>query len=90
MLNDDTPHGVCNPILTLIFPNIQKKLQKIMLSPFMKKVPPVGIYTYEIAEQKALEATTLSRDNGFSCITTTFGARMSNSKELTGSTPQRC
>ena len=25
----------------------------------------VGIYTYEVAEQRALEATTLSRDNGF-------------------------
>jgi ATP-dependent Clp protease adaptor protein ClpS len=25
----------------------------------------VGIYTYEIAEQKTIEATTLSRDNGF-------------------------
>ena len=25
----------------------------------------VGIYTYEIAEQRAVEATTLSRDNGF-------------------------
>ena len=25
----------------------------------------VGIYTYEIAEQRAVEATALSRDNGF-------------------------
>jgi ATP-dependent Clp protease adaptor protein ClpS len=25
----------------------------------------VGIYSYEIAEQKSVEATTLSRDNGF-------------------------
>jgi ATP-dependent Clp protease adaptor protein ClpS len=25
----------------------------------------VGLYIYEIAEQKAIEATTLCRDNGF-------------------------
>tara|TARA_B100001287_G_scaffold273715_1_gene277690 strand:+ start:14243 stop:14554 length:312 start_codon:yes stop_codon:yes gene_type:complete len=66
MLNDDTtPMEFVISILTLIFKHTEETAKKIMLTIHEEGSAVVGIYTYEIAEQKALEATTLSRDNGF-------------------------
>ena len=66
MLNDDTTTmEFVISILTLIFKHTEETAKKIMLTIHEEGSAVVGIYTYEIAEQKALEATTLSRDNGF-------------------------
>lgn len=66
MLNDDTtPMEFVISILTLIFKHTEETAKKLVLTIHEEGSAVVGIYTYEIAEQKALEATTLSRDNGF-------------------------
>ena len=66
MLNDtQTPMVFVIEILKSIFKHSDKTAQDIMLSIHNTGSAVVGIYTYEIAEQRAVEATTLSRDNGF-------------------------
>ena len=66
MLNDNaTPMDFVTSILCLVFRHTDEKAKKIMLTIHEEGSAVVGIYTYEIAEQRALEATTLSRDNGF-------------------------
>ena len=66
MLNDNqTPMEFVIEILKSIFKHSDKTAQYIMLSIHNTGSAVVGIYTYEIAEQRAVEATTLSRDNGF-------------------------
>tara|TARA_Y100000813_G_scaffold194068_1_gene174022 strand:+ start:417 stop:719 length:303 start_codon:yes stop_codon:yes gene_type:complete len=66
MLNDtQTPMEFVIEILKSIFKHSDKTAQDIMLSIHNTGSAVVGIYTYEIAEQRAVEATTLSRDNGF-------------------------
>ena len=66
MLNDtSTPMDFVTSILCLIFKHTDETSKKIMLTIHEEGSAVVGIYTYEIAEQRALEATTLSRDNGF-------------------------
>jgi|TARA_A200000159_G_scaffold27935_1_gene24669 ATP-dependent Clp protease adaptor protein ClpS len=66
MLNDNaTPMDFVTSILCLVFRHTDETAKKIMLTIHEEGSAVVGIYTYEIAEQRALEATTLSRDNGF-------------------------
>ena len=66
MLNDtQTPMEWVIEILIRIFKHSDKTAQDIMLSIHNTGSAVVGIYTYEIAEQRAIEATTASRDNGF-------------------------
>tara|TARA_B100001057_G_scaffold402857_1_gene414945 strand:- start:1177 stop:1479 length:303 start_codon:yes stop_codon:yes gene_type:complete len=66
MLNDtQTPMEWVIEILKRIFKHSQKTAEDIMLSIHNTGSAVVGIYTYEIAEQRAVEATTASRDNGF-------------------------
>ena len=66
MLNDtQTPMEFVIEILKSIFKHSDKTALDIMLSIHNTGSAVVGIYTYEIAEQRAVEATTLSRDNGF-------------------------
>ena len=66
MLNDtQTPMEWVIEILIRIFKHSDKTAQDIMLSIHNTGSAVVGIYTYEIAEQRAVEATTASRDNGF-------------------------
>jgi ATP-dependent Clp protease adaptor protein ClpS len=66
MLNDNaTPQDFVTSILCLIFKHTEETAKKIMLTIHEEGSAVVGIYTYEVAEQRALEATTLSRDNGF-------------------------
>ena len=66
MLNDDgTPMDFVTSILSVIFKHSEETSKKIMLTIHDGGSAVVGIYTYEIAEQKTIEATTLSRDNGF-------------------------
>lgn len=66
MLNDDaTPMEFVVGILTEIFKHSVSSAEKIMLTIHNEGSAIVGIYSYEIAEQKSVEAMTLSRNNGF-------------------------
>ena len=66
MLNDErTPMEFVVNILMLIFKHSEETAKKLMLTIHTDGSAVVGIYTFEIAEQKSVEATTLSRDNGF-------------------------
>lgn len=69
MLNDDsTPMDFVIEILISIFKHSQETAKKMMLTIHTEGSAVVGIYNYEIAEQKAIECTTLSRNNGFPLV----------------------
>ena len=66
MLNDDkTPMDWVIGLLTVIFKHSQETAEKITLTIHNEGAGIVGVYTYEIAEQKNNEAITASRENGF-------------------------
>ena len=66
MLNDDvTPMDWVIQVLIEIFKHSRDSAEKITLSIHTDGSAIVGIYTYEIAEMKALEATNMSRNQGF-------------------------
>ena len=66
ILNDDlTPMEWVISILTEIFKHTQSKAQELTLAIHSEGSAIAGIYSYEIAEQKSVEATMLSRNNGF-------------------------
>lgn len=66
ILNDDlTPMEWVISILTEIFKHTQSKAQELTLAIHSDGSAIAGIYSYEIAEQKSVEATMLSRNNGF-------------------------
>ena len=66
VLNDDqTPMEWVVNIPTQIFKHTQTKAQELTLAIHSEGSAVVGIYSYEIAEQKSVEATMLSRNNGF-------------------------
>ena len=65
-LNDDkTPIEFVVSLLIELFKHTQETAVAITMKIHEEGSGVVGIYTYEIAEQKAVEATTLCRDNGF-------------------------
>ena len=65
-LNDDTtPVEWVISILVQVFRHTNDSAEKITLSIHTDGSGVAGIYTYEIAEQKALEAQDLSRSQGF-------------------------
>ena len=66
VLNDDhTPMEFVIELLTGIFRHDQKSAQDLTLEIHNTGSAVVGVYSFEIAEQKGLEATQLSRTNGF-------------------------
>ena len=66
LVNDDaTPMDWVVSILVNIFKHSATTAQQLMLSVHETGSAVCGVYTYEIAEQKSVEAVTLSRDNGF-------------------------
>jgi len=66
LLNDDaTPMDWVVALLQEIFKHSSTTAQQLMLTVHEEGSAVCGIYTYEIAEQKSVEAITLSRDNGF-------------------------
>ena len=66
VLNDDqTPMEWVISILTEIFKHTQSKAQELTLAIHSEGSAIAGIYSYEIAEQKSVEATMLSRNNVF-------------------------
>ena len=69
MLNDDkTPMDWVIGLLTTIFKHSQETAEKITLTIHNEGSGVVGVYTYEIAEQKTAEAITSSRENGFPLV----------------------
>lgn len=66
LLNDEsTPMDWVTSLLVTIFKHSETTAQQLMLSVHNEGSAVCGIYNYEIAEQKSVEAVTLSRDNGF-------------------------
>lgn len=65
-LNDDqTPMEFVVSLLVELFKHSEETAVTITSTIHEEGSGVVGIYTFELAEQKSLEATTLSRDNGF-------------------------
>ena len=66
MLNDDqTPMDFVITLLTEIFKHSQETAKDITLEIHNTGSGIAGVYSFEIAEVKAVEATTLARSNGF-------------------------
>jgi ATP-dependent Clp protease adaptor protein ClpS len=66
LLNDDsTPMDWVVSVLVSIFKHTETTSQQIMLTVHNEGSAVCGTYNYEIAEQKSVEAVTLSRDHGF-------------------------
>lgn len=65
-LNDDvTPIDWVISLLVKIFKHPAKQAEQIALSIHNEGSGVAGVYNYEIAEQKSLEATAQSREQGF-------------------------
>ena len=65
-INDDkTPVEWVVSVLTQIFKHTNDTAEKITLTIHTEGSGVAGIYTYEIAEQKVIEATNASRNHGF-------------------------
>jgi ATP-dependent Clp protease adaptor protein ClpS len=64
-LNDDqTPMELVIELLTGIFKHTESKAKEITLEIHETGSSIVGVYPFEIAEQKGIEATTIARQNG--------------------------
>jgi ATP-dependent Clp protease adaptor protein ClpS len=64
-LNDDkTPMELVIELLTGIFKHTESKAKETTLEIHETGSAIVGIYPFEIAEQKGIEATTIARQNG--------------------------
>tara|TARA_B100000575_G_C22834433_1_gene489607 strand:+ start:170 stop:484 length:315 start_codon:yes stop_codon:yes gene_type:complete len=65
-LNDDhTPMDFVVSLLVEIFRHSEKTAQELTMKIHDEGQAVVGLYSFEIAEQKSIEATKLSRENGF-------------------------
>lgn len=65
-LNDDsTPIDFVVGLLTETFKHSQETAKKITLEIHTEGSGIAGVYSFEIAEAKAVEATQLARSNGF-------------------------
>jgi ATP-dependent Clp protease adaptor protein ClpS len=66
LLNDDqTPMDWVVSILTEIYKHSRESAEQITMTVHTEGSSVVGVYTYEIAEQKITETITLSRNSGF-------------------------
>jgi len=66
LLNDDqTPMEWVIDILTTIFKHSESTAKELTLTIHNEGSGIAGIYTYEIAEQKSVEAVSASRERGF-------------------------
>lgn len=65
-LNDDhTPMDFVIQVLTEIFRHTLERAHEITLEIHNEGSGVVGVFSYEIAEQKGMDTTTLARHNGF-------------------------
>ena len=66
MLNDDaTPMDWVIDVLKTIFKHTESTAKELTLTIHEEGSGVAGIYTYEIAEQKSIEAVNASRERGF-------------------------
>ena len=66
MINDDTtPMEWVIDVLKVIYNHSNETSEKIMLQIHNEGSAIIGIYTYEIAEQKTVETVNASRERGF-------------------------
>ena len=66
LLNDDaTPMDWVIDVLITIFKHTESTAKELTLTIHNEGSGIAGIYTYEIAEQKSIEAMNASRDRGF-------------------------
>lgn len=66
LLNDDqTPMEFVIELLTGLFKHSEPSAKEVTLEIHNTGSGIAGIYSYEIAEQRGIEATQLSRTNGF-------------------------
>ena len=64
-LNDDqTPMDLVIELLTVIFKHSENRAKEITMEIHETGSGVAGVYTYEIAEQKGIEATAVARHNG--------------------------
>jgi ATP-dependent Clp protease adaptor protein ClpS len=65
ILNDNsTPMEFVIELLKVIFHHTQDAATQIMIQVHQNGKGTAGIYTYEVAEQKAMESTQIARTNG--------------------------
>lgn len=65
ILNDNsTPMEFVIELLKVIFHHTQEAAVQVMLQVHENGKGTAGIYTYEVAEQKAMESTQIARTNG--------------------------
>ena len=65
-VNDDqTPMDFVVDLLIQIFKHSQESAKKLTMKIHEEGSAVVGVYTFEIAEQKAVECTKISREQGF-------------------------
>ena len=65
MNDNETPMDFVVAILTSVFRHSEKTAQEPTMKIHNDGQAVVGVYSFEIAEQKAVEATKLSRENGY-------------------------
>jgi len=65
MNDNQTPMDFVVELLINIFRHSEKTAQDLTMTIHSQGSAVVGTYSYEIAEQKSIEATKLSRENGF-------------------------
>lgn len=66
LLNDDqTPMEFVIELLTGLFKHSEKSAKEVTLEIHNTGSGIAGVYSYEIAEQRGIEATQVSRANGF-------------------------
>lgn len=66
VLNDDvTPMEFVVAMLVSVFRHDENSAVQLTLQIHNQGRAVVGVYTYEIAEQKVLDGTTLARENGY-------------------------
>ena len=64
-LNDDsTPMALVMELLTQIFKHTEQRAREITLEIHNTGSGIAGVYPFEIAEQRGVEATTVARNNG--------------------------
>ena len=68
--NDDvTPVEFVISMLVAVFRHDEKAALELTLSIHNKGSAVAGIFSYEVAEQKAIDATNMARTNGYPLIT---------------------
>jgi len=65
-LNDDhTPMDFVIDVLVKVFRHSQDTAKNLTMQVHQEGSAIVGVYSFELAEQKSIEATTISRQQGF-------------------------